>query len=39
MENGGFQGAAFRRGSETKGEVEELKGNVDKDEKRGKKTS
>jgi hypothetical protein len=34
MEKGGFQGAVLGRGNETKGELEELKGNVDKDEKR-----
>jgi hypothetical protein len=34
LEKGGFQGAMFGKGNETKGELEELKGNVDKDEKR-----
>jgi hypothetical protein len=38
MEKGGFQGAILGRGNETMGELEELKGNVDKDEKREKKT-
>jgi hypothetical protein len=38
MEKGGFQGAVFGSGIETKGELQELKGNVDEDEKREKKT-
>jgi hypothetical protein len=38
MEKGGFQGAVLGKGNETKGELEELKGNVDEDEKREKKT-